>query len=122
PAPPRPTIFPYTTLFRSIQASRVHSRQVSEFVMDEFLKWRAEDYDRLLKAIQDKTSEVIGIIAKQLNGKPVKSVQEIERIHERACVYQRKVGYGGNYQEWLEKHRPTRLEDLMSSKETEVEA
>src|SRR5258706_11812396 len=37
--PPRSTLFPYTTLFRSLDAA-IHPRE--ERTMDELLKWRRE--------------------------------------------------------------------------------
>lgn len=106
----------------NIQASRVHGRQVSEYVMDEFLKWRVEDYEKVVEAIQEKTGEVVENIASQLNGRALKNRDEIDRIHERARVYQEKVGYSGNYEEWLEEYRPVRLEEIITSQGKEVKA
>lgn len=96
----------------NIQASRVHGRQVADTVMDDFLRWSAEDFDQLSTSIQDRTADRVDAIAEWLGEKKLKSVEQIEAILDHAREWQRRAGYHGDYYRWIDEHRPVRLEDI----------
>lgn len=96
----------------NIQASRVHGRQVSDSLMEQFFRWTEEDFQQLHTSIQNRTQEKVGKIARWLAQKKLKKPEEIEEILEWVKARQERVGYSGDYHGWVEKHRPIRLEDL----------
>lgn len=74
----------------NIRASRLHARAVAEWVLDNFLK-SPED-------VSQTPSEQA----------------RLEKIVELASELQARSGYDGNYDVWIERHRPIRLESMES--------
>lgn len=97
----------------NIRASFVHGRQVANYVMDEFLAWRAEDYERLLQAAEERASEKASRIAEFLEEKRLRGPEELRRIFGTVDQWQRRVAYPGDYAGWARQHRPIRLENLI---------
>jgi len=87
----------------NIRASRLHARQVSEWVMDEYLKWSLSDGERLAQA--SYSGQAIG------NHHDLLSPDQIKDILGNASRFQHKAGYDGNYRRWVERHLPIRLEN-----------
>ena len=97
----------------NIQASRVHGRQVADYLMDEFLDWRVEDAIRLGEATAAGAGRQADEIATTfLSEKRLKSGAQIDAILEETLVHQQRAGYDGDYATWVDSHRPSRLEDL----------
>ncbi|MEL6822036.1 MAG: hypothetical protein AAFP70_09760, partial [Calditrichota bacterium] len=70
----------------NIRQSEVHSRKITGRIIDEYLKWTDSSANG---SIKDST---------------------LEKVKER----QKAVGYYNNYEEWTNRHRPVRLEHLLS--------
>jgi len=100
----------------NIKASFDHGRQVADFLMEDFLAWREEDYQELLR----RGSAIAGAraehIADYLTTKKLLSVKQIEKIHERIQRAQQQAGYDGDYRKWIAQHKPARYEDLIGWK------
>jgi ferredoxin/flavodoxin---NADP+ reductase len=94
----------------NIRASRVHGREVSEWVMNECLDWHPEDREMLAGLL--KLPPESDTVLEFLNQKQLLPASKIRRIFERVEERQRQVGYKGDYATWLKKHRPVRLEQL----------
>ncbi len=75
----------------NIRASRLHARMVTEWILDSFLL-RPENVS------QTSNDEA-----------------QVERILERASELQTRAGYDGDYDRWIERHQPVRLESMESS-------
>lgn len=75
----------------NIRASRLHARKVAEWVVDQFLEKPAETRDI------DSAGD-----------------EHVRRILERAHKLQERAGYDGDYDKWIERHRPIRLESMES--------
>jgi NADPH-dependent glutamate synthase beta subunit-like oxidoreductase len=88
----------------NIRASRIHGRQVAEWVMDSFLKWSQEDAAAAPLATRNKNS--------LLCDPGVKSEAEIQSILKGIRRLQKRVGYDGDFDAWVERHRPVRLEEI----------
>jgi NADPH-dependent glutamate synthase beta subunit-like oxidoreductase len=96
----------------NIRASRIHARKVTEIVMDDFLNWRCEDYERLCKTAESGAESTKARGGRWIKEKKLRSEEEIRKILERAADYQRMAGYDGTYMRWVAKHRPVRLEEM----------
>ena len=88
----------------NIRASRLHARQVSEWVMDNYLGWSMNDGERLIQALESR--QVVGTDHNLLNP------DQIEEILGNVTRCQHRAGYDGNYRRWIEGHLPVRLENL----------
>jgi len=101
----------------NIKESQLHGRRVSLQVMDEFLAWQMEDYEELFdQAVSDadQKADRIGI---QLASQKTLPVDQIDDILDRVRALQVKAEYDGNYDQWIKKHLPKRVENLMRSSE-----
>ncbi|UCF37235.1 MAG: hypothetical protein JSU96_21020, partial [Acidobacteriota bacterium] len=90
----------------NIRDSRIHAQRVAQFVMDSFLEWKEDDYAALQAAGEE--SEVDRILQERC----LKTVDELQEILSWVADRQRRVGYDGNYQSWVERHMPVRLESM----------
>jgi NADPH-dependent glutamate synthase beta subunit-like oxidoreductase len=100
----------------NIKASFDHGRQVADTVMEDFLAWRQEDYEELLRRGGAVAGQRAESIADFLNTKKLLSVQQIEKIHQRLRRLQEQAGYDGDYRGWIARHTPARYEDLIGWK------
>jgi ferredoxin--NADP+ reductase len=74
----------------NIRASRLHARKVTEWILDSFLQC-PED------ASQNPNDE-----------------DQVQKVLERVSELQTRVGYDGDYDRWIERHQPIRLEAMES--------
>ena len=55
----------------NIRASSVHGKQVATHVLEHFLVWREEDYEKILQFSEQRTKERVDKIANMFNAKKV---------------------------------------------------
>ena len=96
----------------NIKESQQHGRRVSLQVMDDFLAWQMEDYEELFNQAVSDAEQKADRIGGQLESKSILPGDQIESILGRVHALQRKSGYDGNYDRWIRKHLPKRIEDL----------
>jgi hypothetical protein len=60
------------------------------------------------------TDRRIDAISTHLSAQKLLSADQISRINRRVASLQKKVNYNGDYDQWIQKHLPVRLEDLLS--------
>lgn len=89
----------------NIRESELHARQVTQYVMDSFLNWRAED----AAAVQEKGWAHL----RQTGARRVLTEDQIRGIIRRIRQLQQRVGYDGDYEKWKARHLPVRLEELV---------
>ena len=53
-------------------------------------------------------------IINRLSGENILTQQQISHIHERTRMLQDKAGYDQNYDTWIQKNLPERLENILS--------
>ena len=99
----------------NIRASSVHGKQVATYVLEHFLVWREEDYEKILQFSEQRTKEKVDKIANMLSTKEVLSLDKIRAIIEEVEGYQRNTGYNGNYSEWIAKQKLESIEDAIAS-------
>ena len=98
----------------NIRESELHARKVSRWVMDNFLQWTEEDYQRF-KELGGESGETPGPELQQfIQEKGLLSVEQIEAINQKIKALQERAGYNGDYWQWREKHLPVRLEQLIA--------
>jgi NADPH-dependent glutamate synthase beta subunit-like oxidoreductase len=96
----------------NIRASRLHGREVARWLADEFLQWSGQDRQLLEQAAAASAEKQPPLPEDFLKSRRLLSPQEQRAIDERVTWWQRRVGYGGDYRQWVAAHRPVRLEDL----------
>ncbi len=96
----------------NIKASLTHGRQVSDHVMDNFLAWRAEDYQELVNRTEQSTRAKIDEITRFLATKGVLEVEKIQDTINRIQKLQEKVNYSGSYPEWIKAHAVEKIAEV----------
>ena len=99
----------------NIRESQLHGRCVSEQVMDEYLVWQAEDYEEIFKKAVANADKKVEAIGEHLYQRQVLAPEKIIAILDRVRELQNEVGYRRDYDAWIEKFLPKRLEILNSS-------
>ncbi len=97
----------------NIRASLLHGRQVSNHLMDQFLAWSEQDYQKLIQLEADLAARKAGRIAEFLKQKHLQTPDQIARILDRVKPFQQRSGYDGDYTAWAKKNAFTRLEQLI---------
>lgn len=97
----------------NIKASLEHGRQVADLMMDEFLAWRDEDYQELLRRAGEIAGLRAGRVIDFLATKNLLTVEQIEKIMQRVRTLQQRSGYNGDYSKWIKQHKPVRYEELV---------
>lgn len=101
----------------NIRQSQLHSRQVSETIVDQYLAWQEEDYKEIFDSVEQRVEKRVGTIAEQLlrQKKPLAG-DIVEQLYGRIKELQKQAGYHGDYKRWIAGHLPTRLEDMAERK------
>jgi hypothetical protein len=94
----------------NIRASRLHARKVAEWIMRHYLKWEVSDQDRLRDILSTPGRQKA--FKKMVAEKKVVPGDKIKRISKQVTLLQNRVGYAGNYSDWISEHSPIRLEKL----------
>jgi len=93
----------------NIRASRLHAKRACDRIAGEFLNWEEEDSRRLQTALDSGNREEIRRLVREKNLVPA---EKIELIRRQIRELQKKTGYDGNYEGWVSRHRPVRMERI----------
>ncbi|MCK5104534.1 MAG: hypothetical protein KAR17_17035, partial [Cyclobacteriaceae bacterium] len=99
----------------NIKASFLHGKQVAFHLMDNFLAWKEEDYEKIFEISSQRAEERVGKIAEILKEKNLLRVEQIQSILNKVSLLQKKVGYNGSYADWILKHKLESIEDAIAS-------
>ncbi len=99
----------------NIRASFQHGKQVAFHLMDNFLAWKEEDYEKIFEISSQRAEERVGKIAGILKEKNLLRVEQIQSILNKVSLLQKKVGYNGSYAEWILKHKLVSIEDVIAA-------
>lgn len=97
----------------NIRQSQLHSRQVSENIVDQYLAWKEDDYNEIFNAAAERVGSRIQSIVDTLRGQTLLSGSKIEKLLDRAAKRQKEVGFDVDYKSWIDKHLPVRLEKMI---------
>ena len=102
----------------NIKESMMHGKQTALGIMDQHLNWQEEDYENWLRVSEKQVEEQIANIVSAVQRERYISDEILESIQERISELQEASGYNDNFQDWVDKNLPERLEDqLEASKE-----
>lgn len=98
----------------NIKESLEHGKYVTLDVMDKHFNWMEEDYQKWLRGTERGITEQVSEIAESISRQKFMSAEVIRKIVEKVQELQNKVGYTGDYREWIKRNRPVRLEELLA--------
>lgn len=101
----------------NIKQSQTHGRQVSENIVDQYFAWQEEDYQEIFTAATERVDQRLQSIGEQLQKTKPLSAEQIQKIQDKIKQLQQRVGYDGNYPQWIQKHLPVRLEYLLNQEQ-----
>jgi hypothetical protein len=99
----------------NIKASFLHGKQVALHLMDNFLAWKEEDYEKIFEISSQRAEERVGKIAEILKEKNLLRVEQIQTILNKVSLFQKKAGYNGSYSDWIAKHKLKSFEDYVEA-------
>lgn len=70
-----------------------------------------ENYSNYFRKIEEGVDTSLGGIIKELNRSEIHPDEDIQKILKLTQELQEKIGFNGDYQQWVNKHRPLRLEN-----------
>ncbi len=97
----------------NIQESLRHSRHVAQRIAEEYLLSDALLHEAVFQQERTQVAEHAARVAEHLRRRAPLSAEECAVIDERIQTLQRSVGYDGDYQGWIRRHLPKRLEELL---------
>lgn len=97
----------------NINESVLHGRRITAEIMDRHLDWQQEDYENWHRQTAVKASSDIHKIIETIEKQQFLSDEVIHSVLEKTKALQQKVGYDGNYENWVAQNTPTRLEDML---------
>jgi hypothetical protein len=96
----------------NIKDSQMHGRRVADYVHDQYLAWKEEDYQEIFRETEKNADRKLIGIESKLGQKSMPEERVLANIIHRVIKFQEDIGYTGNYRAWLDQHRPVRLEDM----------
>ncbi len=97
----------------NIRDSLLHSRKTVRKIAEDFLESREEDYQEWLRQQEKKVDQHLEQISLFLNTRRALTPEILSRIERKVSELQARVGYEGDYQSWVNRHKPPRLETLL---------
>ncbi len=96
----------------NIQRSMKHAREVTELIVDNYVVWRENDYVAIFESRAELAEARALSFMERLNDLEKLSLSKIENIDRKINEFQQKAGYEGEYQKWIGRHLPVRLENM----------
>jgi len=97
----------------NINESVKHGREISEEIMQNYLDWQQDDYENWHRQTAATVNQEISTIIDVIEKKKFMPDEVILGILDKTEALQKKVGYDGNYEKWVEKNTPPRLENML---------
>lgn len=96
----------------NINESLKHGREVAKAISEKHLT-EADIYESGYRMAESKIDQQIEAISQQVEALKAPSTEELKALDQRIKSLQDKVGYGGDFQQWVEQNLPVRLETLL---------
>lgn len=97
----------------NIKESIEHGKAVSESIAEGYLGDPEGMLSRSFREREDTVTANVTALAQRISQMKPPSKEQQDLIFQRVETLQKAVGYGGDYLEWVAKHRPVRLEQLL---------
>ncbi len=95
----------------NIRNSQQHGREVAKVMAERYLSEETK-YLQSFRDAENHAGAGISRIAEQLNLFAAPTGRQVKEIKSRIRQLHKKSGYKGNYEKWIEEHRPVRLEEM----------
>ena len=100
----------------NIRESLLHSREITKRIMDGHFQDEEGEFEKWIKLEEAQSTQMIEkLIPKLQQEKPLSQIKR-DSILDRVKNLQDKQGYRGEYDSWIERHLPVRLESLLIQK------
>ena len=86
----------------NILASRKHGRTVSQRMLEQYLLGVGSGYEEVFQKVENETRGKIEAVATRLSGQSPLPPERVSEIMSKIESLQRRVGYSGNYSQWIE--------------------
>ena len=104
----------------NIVDSKKHGREITSKIIDDhfadvtFEDPMEEKYFNYFRKVESETGDRLDDLISELESSEAHSDEEILFILKITQRLQEKVGYDGDYQKWVDDHRPVRLEEAQN--------
>jgi hypothetical protein len=95
----------------NIKESMDHGREISQNVIEGYLPGADGEADEQVRA---RIAHAFNGISQEIKDHEV-SPDQYDQILAKVQAYQARVGYSNEYQSWIDKHLPERLENILGS-------
>lgn len=89
----------------NIHLSRKHGRTVSQRMLEQYLMGVASGYEGVFLQTELETNKKIDAMALRLSGQAPLPPDRVSTLLSEIQSIQKRVGYSGNYNEWIESKR-----------------
>ncbi len=89
----------------NILASRKHGRTVSQRMLEQYLLGTASGYEEVLSEAAAETKERVTAVAARISRQAPLPPERVSALLSKVESLQNRVGYSGNYREWIEASR-----------------
>lgn len=102
----------------NILDSKKHGREITSMIIDDHFADIVlsdpleEKYHNYFRKVEGEVGERLEDIITELEKTETHTDTEIQHILRLTQKLQEKVGYNGDYQKWVDSHRPVRLEEV----------
>ncbi len=93
----------------NILASLKHGRVVSQHMLEHYLLGTASGYEEVLANAATEAQQKVSAVADRLTGQAPLPGERVADILARMLALQGRVGYPGEYRQWIERFRPPRV-------------
>ncbi len=103
----------------NILDSKKHGREITGKIIEGYFSDitlydpMEENYHNYFRKIEDSVDASLGSIVTELHQCEIHPDEDIQKILKITKELQEKVGFDGNYQTWVDKWRPERLEEII---------
>ncbi|GIV31054.1 MAG: glutamate synthase [Saprospiraceae bacterium] len=97
----------------NIKESMEHGRTIAQMVAENYLLDAEATLSEAFRKQESKVDAAMNALEKQLEHLEPPSPRQAEAIFEKVRALQQKVGYDGDYDAWIARHKPVRLEQLL---------
>jgi hypothetical protein len=94
----------------NILVSRKHGRTVSQRMLEQYLLGTASGYEEVFAEAASVTKERVAAVAARLSGQAPLPAERVSSLLSKVEALQARIGYAGNYREWIEASRSRPLD------------
>ncbi len=100
----------------NIRESAEHGKAIAREMAEQYLDFESH-HEFGYRSVEHHIGKRLNNIASHIHGLPPADAAAHERIRQRVRELQARIGYDGNYEGWIKKHLPVRLEEQLAEKE-----